>query len=96
MAAIEYTFVVPESEYQRYWDENYVYGNDPSEDIEYLILYVNYFKSPDDKAWEYSIKWEENTGELSGEKTGINTSSIFALLSTKWKVVRDSDDEVSE
>ena len=95
MSPKEYTFVVPKAEYQEYWDENYEYEMDENEDDDddCLVLFVNYFNSPDDKAWEYSIKWEEECDQVQGEKTGINTSSIFALLSTKWEVIDDSDDD---
>jgi len=68
-------YCVSLKDYKEYWDEDYEYDEELED--EFMYLSVKGFDNPRDAKWEYSIMWD---GDERGKQTGINTSSVFALM----------------
>lgn len=74
-------FLMDLADYKRYFKEYTEYPNNYDHCI---ILCIEPIDNPNDKDYEYSIRWENMDNEENGIIKGINTSSIFALKSCNW------------
>lgn len=78
-------YCVSLKDYKEYWDEDYEYDEELED--EFMFLSVKGFDNPRDAKCEYSIMWD---GDESGKRTGINSSSVFALMScSTWECESD-------
>jgi len=84
------TYIMNLEDYKYFFKED----TEITEDIDFIQLKIDPIKNPDDKAWTYSIKWENMDNEENGEIKKINWKSHHALKSCEWAVEdEDSEDE---
>ena len=76
------TFLMNIKDYKEYFKEN-TKMNEEDEDV---YLTIRTIKDKNNKELEYSIKWSNNDNDEKGIIRGINTSSVFALMSCNWEI----------